>query len=158
MSFLITKQPVWWIEGTFLAEIIISWFLSCSISEISLTVAEEGRPSKDSENAHQIEKCDCPVGYSGLSCEVGAPISVWQSCVCVTTAQNYTTEFQLNQNNFNFYQHSEASISQTCKMAKCTKSTDSTKNTWNKSALVLCEAQNDVEEFVTSGQRAITLK
>ncbi|XP_019117192.2 laminin subunit alpha-2 isoform X7 [Larimichthys crocea] len=39
------------------------------ISEISLTVAEEGRPTKDSENAHQIEKCDCPLGYSGLSCE-----------------------------------------------------------------------------------------
>ncbi|KAK2856042.1 hypothetical protein Q5P01_004777 [Channa striata] len=39
------------------------------ISEISLTVAEEGRPTKESEKAHQIEKCDCPVGYSGLSCE-----------------------------------------------------------------------------------------
>uniref|UniRef100_A0A3Q3VVE3 Basement membrane-specific heparan sulfate proteoglycan core protein n=1 Tax=Mola mola TaxID=94237 RepID=A0A3Q3VVE3_MOLML len=39
------------------------------ISEISLTVAEEGRATKESEEAHQIEKCDCPVGYSGLSCE-----------------------------------------------------------------------------------------
>ncbi|XP_038582234.1 laminin subunit alpha-2 isoform X4 [Micropterus salmoides] len=39
------------------------------ISEISLTVAEEGRPTKDSEEAHQIEKCYCPIGYSGLSCE-----------------------------------------------------------------------------------------
>uniref|UniRef100_A0A8C4I5M9 Basement membrane-specific heparan sulfate proteoglycan core protein n=1 Tax=Dicentrarchus labrax TaxID=13489 RepID=A0A8C4I5M9_DICLA len=39
------------------------------ISEISLTVAEEGRPTKESEKAHQIEKCDCPIGYSGLSCE-----------------------------------------------------------------------------------------
>ncbi|XP_040920201.1 laminin subunit alpha-2 isoform X7 [Toxotes jaculatrix] len=39
------------------------------ISEISLTVAEEGRPTKESEKAHQIEKCDCPMGYSGLSCE-----------------------------------------------------------------------------------------
>ncbi|XP_030577117.1 laminin subunit alpha-2 isoform X2 [Archocentrus centrarchus] len=39
------------------------------ISEIILTVAEEGRPTKESEKAHQIEKCDCPVGYSGLSCE-----------------------------------------------------------------------------------------
>ncbi|XP_039981437.1 laminin subunit alpha-2 isoform X2 [Xiphias gladius] len=39
------------------------------ISEISLTVAEEGRPTKESEKAHQIEKCDCPTGYSGLSCE-----------------------------------------------------------------------------------------
>lgn len=48
------------------------WFLFApSISEISLTVAEEGRPTKESEKAHQIEKCDCPVGYSGFSCEVG---------------------------------------------------------------------------------------
>nr|XP_040016243.1 laminin subunit alpha-2 isoform X7 [Gasterosteus aculeatus aculeatus] len=39
------------------------------ISEISLTVAEEGTPNKDSEKAHQIEKCDCPIGYSGFSCE-----------------------------------------------------------------------------------------
>uniref|UniRef100_A0A3B4ES20 Laminin subunit alpha-2 n=1 Tax=Pundamilia nyererei TaxID=303518 RepID=A0A3B4ES20_9CICH len=39
------------------------------ISEVSLTVAEEGIPTKESENAHQIEKCDCPIGYSGLSCE-----------------------------------------------------------------------------------------
>ncbi|XP_029318611.1 laminin subunit alpha-2 isoform X2 [Cottoperca gobio] len=39
------------------------------ISEISLTVAEEGRPTKESEKAHQIEKCECPLGYSGLSCE-----------------------------------------------------------------------------------------
>ncbi|XP_056260712.1 laminin subunit alpha-2 isoform X4 [Seriola aureovittata] len=39
------------------------------ISEISLTVAEEGRSTKESEKAHQIEKCDCPLGYSGLSCE-----------------------------------------------------------------------------------------
>lgn len=45
--------------------------LSSSISEISLTVAEEGRPTKESEKAHQIEKCDCPLGYSGFSCEVG---------------------------------------------------------------------------------------
>ncbi|KAI3364158.1 hypothetical protein L3Q82_010974 [Scortum barcoo] len=43
--------------------------LSPSISEISLTVAEEGRPTRESEKAHQIEKCDCPIGYSGLSCE-----------------------------------------------------------------------------------------
>uniref|UniRef100_I3JEL5 Laminin subunit alpha-2 n=1 Tax=Oreochromis niloticus TaxID=8128 RepID=I3JEL5_ORENI len=39
------------------------------ISEISLTVAEEGIPTKESEKAHQIENCDCPIGYSGLSCE-----------------------------------------------------------------------------------------
>ncbi len=51
--------------------ILLMISLSPSISEISLTVAEEGRPTKESEKAHQIEKCDCPVGYSGLSCEVG---------------------------------------------------------------------------------------
>ncbi|CDQ57478.1 unnamed protein product [Oncorhynchus mykiss] len=34
-----------------------------------MEVAEEGRPSMESERAHQIEKCDCPLGYSGLSCE-----------------------------------------------------------------------------------------
>ncbi|KAL4649093.1 laminin subunit alpha-2 [Arapaima gigas] len=39
------------------------------ISEISLEVAEEGWPSVESERAHQIEKCECPQGYSGLSCE-----------------------------------------------------------------------------------------
>uniref|UniRef100_A0AAV2KC57 Uncharacterized protein n=1 Tax=Knipowitschia caucasica TaxID=637954 RepID=A0AAV2KC57_KNICA len=39
------------------------------ISEITLTVAEEGRPTKESEKAHQVEKCECPLGYSGLSCE-----------------------------------------------------------------------------------------
>uniref|UniRef100_UPI003AAF5012 laminin subunit alpha-2 n=1 Tax=Centroberyx gerrardi TaxID=166262 RepID=UPI003AAF5012 len=39
------------------------------ISEISLTVAEEGRPTTESERAHQIERCECPNGYSGLSCE-----------------------------------------------------------------------------------------
>ncbi|GAA6081411.1 laminin subunit alpha-2 [Tachysurus ichikawai] len=39
------------------------------ISEISLEVAEEGRPSMESERAYQIEKCECPQGYSGLSCE-----------------------------------------------------------------------------------------
>ncbi|KAJ8385914.1 hypothetical protein AAFF_G00178760 [Aldrovandia affinis] len=39
------------------------------ISEISLEVAEDGRPSVESERVHQIEKCSCPTGYSGLSCE-----------------------------------------------------------------------------------------
>ncbi|CAL8316372.1 unnamed protein product, partial [Boreogadus saida] len=39
------------------------------ISEISLTVAEGGRPNTESERAHQIESCECPAGYSGLSCE-----------------------------------------------------------------------------------------
>uniref|UniRef100_A0A3P8V0J9 Laminin subunit alpha 2 n=1 Tax=Cynoglossus semilaevis TaxID=244447 RepID=A0A3P8V0J9_CYNSE len=42
---------------------------SVSISEISLTVAEEGRPTRESGQAHQIEKCNCPIGYAGLSCE-----------------------------------------------------------------------------------------
>ncbi|XP_061125977.1 laminin subunit alpha-2 isoform X2 [Syngnathus typhle] len=39
------------------------------ISEISLTVAEAGTPTRESEKAYQIEKCECPLGYSGLSCE-----------------------------------------------------------------------------------------
>ncbi|XP_066555448.1 laminin subunit alpha-2 [Amia ocellicauda] len=39
------------------------------ISEISLEVAEEGEPSVESERAYQIEKCECPPGYSGHSCE-----------------------------------------------------------------------------------------
>uniref|UniRef100_A0AAY4DVF4 Laminin subunit alpha 2 n=1 Tax=Denticeps clupeoides TaxID=299321 RepID=A0AAY4DVF4_9TELE len=43
------------------------------ISEIALEVAEEGRPSALSVRAHQIEKCNCPLGYSGLSCEVRPP-------------------------------------------------------------------------------------
>uniref|UniRef100_A0A8C7WGA9 Laminin, alpha 2 n=1 Tax=Oncorhynchus mykiss TaxID=8022 RepID=A0A8C7WGA9_ONCMY len=38
-------------------------------SRISMEVAEEGRPSMESEWAHQVEKCDCPLGYSRLSCE-----------------------------------------------------------------------------------------
>ncbi|KAK5616507.1 hypothetical protein CRENBAI_009395 [Crenichthys baileyi] len=39
------------------------------ISEISLTVAEEGTPTEQNGKAHQIEKCVCPTGYSGFSCE-----------------------------------------------------------------------------------------
>ncbi|XP_062857847.1 laminin subunit alpha-2 [Trichomycterus rosablanca] len=39
------------------------------VSEILLEVAEEGRPSAGSERAFQIERCECPQGYSGLSCE-----------------------------------------------------------------------------------------
>ncbi|XP_057678966.1 laminin subunit alpha-2 isoform X4 [Corythoichthys intestinalis] len=39
------------------------------ISEISLTVAEAGTPTRESEKAYQIEQCECPTGYSGLSCE-----------------------------------------------------------------------------------------
>lgn len=40
------------------------------ISEISLEVAEGGPVSGMAPQAHLIEKCDCPLGYSGLSCEV----------------------------------------------------------------------------------------
>lgn len=58
-----------------------------SISEISLTVAEEGRPTKESEKAHQIEKCDCPAGYSGLSCEVGKKTKPKESVVLKTHEQ-----------------------------------------------------------------------
>ncbi|RXM36346.1 Laminin subunit alpha-2 [Acipenser ruthenus] len=39
------------------------------ISEISMEVAEEGQSTFESERAYQIEKCECPPGYSGLSCE-----------------------------------------------------------------------------------------
>ncbi|XP_047244517.1 laminin subunit alpha-2 isoform X9 [Girardinichthys multiradiatus] len=39
------------------------------ISEISLTVAEEGTLTEQNGKARQIEKCDCPTGYSGFSCE-----------------------------------------------------------------------------------------
>ncbi|XP_077409138.1 laminin subunit alpha-2 isoform X2 [Vanacampus margaritifer] len=39
------------------------------ISEINLTVAEAGTPTRESEKAYQIEQCECPIGYSGLSCE-----------------------------------------------------------------------------------------
>ncbi|XP_006029235.2 laminin subunit alpha-2 [Alligator sinensis] len=43
------------------------------ISEISMEVAEEGRVSGMSPQAHMNEKCDCPLGYSGLSCEICSP-------------------------------------------------------------------------------------
>ncbi|XP_062428549.1 laminin subunit alpha-2 isoform X4 [Rhea pennata] len=39
------------------------------ISEISMEVAEDGSVSGMSPQAYLIEKCDCPLGYSGLSCE-----------------------------------------------------------------------------------------
>lgn len=40
------------------------------ISEISMEVAEGGAVSGTTPQAHLIERCDCPLGYSGLSCEV----------------------------------------------------------------------------------------
>ncbi|XP_074043658.1 laminin subunit alpha-2 isoform X1 [Macrotis lagotis] len=43
------------------------------ISEISMEVAEEGAISALSPQAHLIEKCDCPPGYSGFSCEACKP-------------------------------------------------------------------------------------
>ncbi|XP_012788306.2 laminin subunit alpha-2 [Sorex araneus] len=39
------------------------------ISEISMEVAEPGQISAVTPAAHMIEKCDCPTGYSGFSCE-----------------------------------------------------------------------------------------
>uniref|UniRef100_A0A8D2D8T9 Laminin subunit alpha-2 n=1 Tax=Sciurus vulgaris TaxID=55149 RepID=A0A8D2D8T9_SCIVU len=39
------------------------------ISEIAMEVAEPGRITAETPPAHLIEKCDCPVGYSGFSCE-----------------------------------------------------------------------------------------
>uniref|UniRef100_A0A8C3JMR6 Laminin subunit alpha-2 n=1 Tax=Calidris pygmaea TaxID=425635 RepID=A0A8C3JMR6_9CHAR len=43
------------------------------ISEISLEVAEGGTVSGMTPQAFLIEKCDCPLGYSGLSCESCSP-------------------------------------------------------------------------------------
>ncbi|XP_072711933.1 laminin subunit alpha-2 [Ciconia boyciana] len=43
------------------------------ISEISLEVAEGGTVSGMTPQAYLIEKCDCPLGYSGLSCESCSP-------------------------------------------------------------------------------------
>ncbi|NWU64822.1 LAMA2 protein, partial [Pterocles burchelli] len=43
------------------------------ISEISMEVAEGGTLSGMTPQAYLIEKCDCPLGYSGLSCESCSP-------------------------------------------------------------------------------------
>lgn len=43
------------------------------ISEISMEGAEPGQVSAASPLANLIERCDCPPGYSGLSCETCAP-------------------------------------------------------------------------------------
>lgn len=49
------------------------------ISEISMEVAEPGRITAVTPPAHLIEKCDCPPGYSGLSCEVS-----WLQLTCLS--------------------------------------------------------------------------
>uniref|UniRef100_A0A672UXB2 Laminin subunit alpha-2 n=1 Tax=Strigops habroptila TaxID=2489341 RepID=A0A672UXB2_STRHB len=43
------------------------------ISEISIEVAEVGAVSGMTPQAYLIEKCDCPLGYTGLSCESCSP-------------------------------------------------------------------------------------
>ncbi|XP_045150594.1 laminin subunit alpha-2 isoform X3 [Echinops telfairi] len=43
------------------------------ISEISMEVAEQGRVTAATPPVHLIEKCDCPQGFSGLSCETCLP-------------------------------------------------------------------------------------
>ncbi|NXJ80686.1 LAMA2 protein, partial [Trogon melanurus] len=43
------------------------------ISEISMEVAEDGTVSGMTPQAYLIEQCDCPLGYSGLSCESCSP-------------------------------------------------------------------------------------
>ncbi|KAG8510842.1 Laminin subunit alpha-2, partial [Galemys pyrenaicus] len=43
------------------------------ISEISMEVAEQGHGLAGSPPAHLIERCDCPPGYAGLSCETCMP-------------------------------------------------------------------------------------
>ncbi|XP_036172309.1 laminin subunit alpha-2 isoform X3 [Myotis myotis] len=43
------------------------------ISEISMEVAEQGPVTALTPPAHLIERCDCPPGYSGLSCETCLP-------------------------------------------------------------------------------------
>lgn len=43
------------------------------ISEISMEVAEQGHKTAMTSPAHLIERCDCPPGYSGFSCETCLP-------------------------------------------------------------------------------------
>ncbi|XP_060095142.1 laminin subunit alpha-2 isoform X2 [Heteronotia binoei] len=50
-----------------------SFMRKSRISEISLEVSEEGNISGRTPRAQLIEKCDCPLGYTGLSCEVCSP-------------------------------------------------------------------------------------
>ncbi|XP_053142140.1 laminin subunit alpha-2 isoform X3 [Hemicordylus capensis] len=46
-----------------------SFMTQSRISEITMEVAEQGTVSGRSSRAQLIERCDCPLGYSGLSCE-----------------------------------------------------------------------------------------
>ncbi|XP_062980764.1 laminin subunit alpha-2 isoform X3 [Elgaria multicarinata webbii] len=50
-----------------------SFMRQSRISEISMEVAEEGNVSGRTPRAQMIEKCDCPLGSSGLSCETCSP-------------------------------------------------------------------------------------
>ncbi|XP_060609322.2 laminin subunit alpha-2 isoform X6 [Anolis sagrei] len=50
-----------------------SFMRQTRISEISMEVAQEGSVSGRTPRAQLIEKCDCPLGYLGLSCETCAP-------------------------------------------------------------------------------------
>ncbi|XP_006885094.1 PREDICTED: laminin subunit alpha-2-like [Elephantulus edwardii] len=43
------------------------------ISEISMEVAEQGQATAGIPPARLIEKCNCPLGYSGFSCEACSP-------------------------------------------------------------------------------------
>uniref|UniRef100_A0A8C5LFF2 Laminin subunit alpha-2 n=1 Tax=Jaculus jaculus TaxID=51337 RepID=A0A8C5LFF2_JACJA len=43
------------------------------ISEIAMEIAEPGAITAATPPAHLIERCDCPPGYSGLSCETCSP-------------------------------------------------------------------------------------
>lgn len=52
-----------------------------SISEISMEVAEQGHVTAVTPPARLIERCDCPPGYSGFSCEVS-----WSLPACLSPA------------------------------------------------------------------------
>ncbi|XP_066470578.1 laminin subunit alpha-2 isoform X3 [Tiliqua scincoides] len=50
-----------------------SFMTQSRISEITMEVAEQGNVSGRTPRAQLIEKCNCPLGYSGSSCEVCSP-------------------------------------------------------------------------------------